>query len=279
MSHRRSQEGHGQGIRLLNVSKMHISEYGTGFNVYYTGERICLPAAYRDWVEQHWDSLMREGKGFFRGDGYTITDVHDKGMGNIDVFVQLTDYAHFIYSVRNGFRNAHDCRVIHTSALIETADGKYVLGEMNGHTAFPGKLQFIGGGIDQRDLFGDRIDLDHNIRSEIAEELGVDVSDGSMVKTFTRYAIKSGGDNNVISAIYKLTLKSNEAELIAMFAAHNEKISLQNGKPEIRSLFFVNLDRTSVEQFVYQNTQAKDGNIIPTLMVASGIKPFGRFVA
>lgn len=42
---------------------------------------------------------------------------------------------------------------------------------MNECTAFPFKLQFIGGGIDKEDISGEFLDLEHNIKKEISYQL------------------------------------------------------------------------------------------------------------
>ena len=176
-----------------------ISKFNN-IKVIYTTEKRVLPSAYREAVNRHWQNLLNSGKRFFNGELFTIRNIESSENG-INIYVSLTDYAHFLYTIHKNNYEDNDCRVIYTSVLIETSDNKYAVGEMNEGTAFPFKLQFIGGGIDKGDINGNIIDLEHNIRKEIFEELGIDVDDKTVVKSFKPLYLKSGGQSNFLSAI------------------------------------------------------------------------------
>jgi hypothetical protein len=252
------------------MKRIYISEFNNNIKVYYTNEKIHLPQAYSNAVESHWNLLLKSGKKFFRGDVYSITDIVHSEEG-INIFVGLTDYAHFLYTIHKNTYVEHDCRVIHTSVLIETEDRKFVLGEMNVGTAFPHKLQFIGGGIDQNDIKENIFDLKHNIKKEILEEVFIDVEDKSMVKGVSPCFLKSGGDNNFLSAIFKMDLLVDENQLNDLFNTYKKEIIRKGDIPEINSLKFIQANKIAVEEFINNNISEKDSNIIPTLKVAVGI--------
>lgn len=259
------------------MKKINISEFNNNVNVYYSNERVFLPKDYSDEVEKHWNSLLQSDEKFFRGDVYTITNIENSPEG-INIFVRLTDYAHFLYTINKNTYSEYDCRVIHTSVLIETSDGKFVLGEMNRDTAFPNKLQFIGGGIDKNDIKGNKLDLKHNIKKEILEELGIDVENKNVVKELEPCFLKNGGDDNFLSAIYKLNLLIDEKQFMDMFNNFKQELISQGNSPEINSLIFIKADPKAVEQFINNDTRKKDCNVIPTLMVAAGITPIDEFI-
>lgn len=252
------------------MSEINISQFNN-INVYYNNEKVILPKDYSDGIENHWNSLLQSGKKFFRGDSYTITKVETND-NRVDIYVQLTDYAHFLYTLHKNTYTEHDCRVIYTSVLIETSDKKFVLGEMNVGTAFPHKLQFIGGGIDKSDINGNLLDLRHNIEKEIFEELGIDIKNKNIVKELRPRFLKSGGDNNFLSAIFKMDLLIDENQFRDMFNNYNQRLISQGEEPEIKSLIFIQADEKSVKAFINVDTREKDSNVIPTLIAASKLK-------
>jgi len=252
-------------MREITISKFN------NINVYYSNEKVILPKDYSDEVEKHWNSLLQSGEKFFRGDLYTITNVETKG-DYVSIYVKLTDYAHFLYTIYKNTYTEHDCRVVYTSVLIETSDKKFVLGKMNVGTAFPHKLQFIGGGIDKNDIKGNSIDLEHNIKKEIFEELGIDVKNKNVVKELRPCFLKSGGDNNFLSAIFKMDLLIDENQFSDMFNNYNQRLISEGEEPEIKSLIFIKADRKSVKDFINTDTREKESNVIPTLIATTSKK-------
>ncbi|MBU3143782.1 hypothetical protein [Clostridium sp. CF012] len=123
--------------------------------------------------------------------------------------------------------------------MIKTNDNKFAIGEMNEGTAFPFKLHYVGGGIDKSDIKGSILDLKHNIKKEIFEEIGIEVENKRIMKSLKPCYLKSGGLSNFISAIYILELLINEDELKILLNKHNEELALKMEMQEIRSLIFL----------------------------------------
>ncbi|MBU3145442.1 NUDIX hydrolase [Clostridium sp. CF012] len=253
------------------MSETIISEFNNNIKVYYTNQKKTLPVAYSEAVNKHWENLLISGKKFFNGDVFTINNIESNEDG-VNIFVGLTDYAHFLYTINKNNYEDNDCRIIHTSVLIETNDNKFAIGEMNEGTAFPFKLQFIGGGIDKGDIKGEILDLEHNIKKEILEELGIEVENKSTVKSLKPCYLKSGGQSNFLSAIFKLELLIDEDELKVLLNKHNEDLALKMEMQEIRSLIFIDANKQAIEEFITKDKRAKDGNLIATLEAAVGIR-------
>ncbi len=249
-----------------------ISEFNNKLKVYYTNEKNSLPEEYSEKVKRHWGNLLSSGKKFFNGDVFTINNIVVSENG-IKILVGLTDYAHFLYTIHKNKYEDTDCRVIHTSVLIQTSDNKFAIGEMNEDTAFPFKLQFIGGGIDKDDIKGDIIDLEHNIKKEVLEELGIKVENKSIVKSLKPCYLKSGGESNFLSAIFKMELLVDEYELKKLLRRHNEDLASKMEMQEIRDLIFLDAKKEAIMEFVSKDKREKDGNLIATLEAAIGIRP------
>lgn len=249
------------------MKEVHIKKIENNISVNYTGRKIDLPGDYSQKVEEHWNSLIKSGRNFFRGDVFTITKIDD-GDSSINITVEKTDYAHFLYTIYKESYEEYDCRVIYTSALVETSDKKFVFGEMNDCTASPRKLQFVGGGIDGDDIEDGIIDLRHSIKKEIYEELGINTGNKSIVKELRPYLLKSGGDSNFLSAVFKLDLLIDEAELMDRYTGYCSKLEQEGINPEFKSLTFIKADSESVEDFVRTNKNQTDENLFPALKAA-----------
>lgn len=254
------------------MSEVSLYKINNNIRVCYTGRKVILPPKYIADCEAHWLSLMEAGKKYFRGDIFTVNEV-TQAQDKITLTVELTDYAHFIYTVHKNVYEENDCRVIYTSVLVETADGKYVIGVMGEDTFAPQKLQLFGGGIDKSDLKGNEFDLKHSAKKEIGEELGINTNDEKIVKRFKPYLLKTGGISNFFSVIYKLDLLIDETSLIKRFEKHNKSLIIQGIVPELSSLLFVSADMKSIGDDIINDARDKDENLIPALHAATGRYP------
>lgn len=255
---------------MVIINEVSLYNFNDNVKVVYTNKKANLTCDYRQKVEEHWMSLLKSGKAFFRGDIFTITEIKNYG-DYIEIYVELTDYAHFLYSIHNNEKNNQDCRVIYTSALIETIDNKYVFGEMGSQTAAPKKYQLIGGGIDKGDLKENLLSLEHSIRKEITEETGIDTYDKETVKEINDLYLKCGGKSNFLSAIFKLHLNITESELKNKFDDFNKELELYGGFKELSSLTFIDANQYAVSDFIKNNNRETDENLIPTLKAQVGL--------
>lgn len=253
------------------MNKISLYSFNDNVKVFYNQKKISLPKAYNDDCEAHWESLLKSGKKYYRGDIYTISNVKHDSKG-ITIYVELTDYAHFIYTIHKNVYEEHDCRVIYTSVLVETADGKFVIGIIGEDTFDPQKLQLFGGGIDKSDIKGNKADLEHCAKKEIAEEFGIDADDNKVVKQFRPYLLKEGGRSNFYSAVFKLDLLLNQEEVKNSYGKYVQRLNLLGVKPELESLLFVPAEKDAIEKIVSDGRE-KDENLIPVLRAALGLFP------
>jgi 8-oxo-dGTP pyrophosphatase MutT (NUDIX family) len=256
------------------MNEIKLYSFDDNVKVCFNQRKASLPKQYSDGCDAHWESLLKKGKKYFRGDIFTISDIKHDSQG-IMISVELTDYAHFLYTLNRNAYEDHDCRVIYTSVLVETADGKFVIGIMGEDTFAPQKLQLFGGGIDKGDLKGNEIDLENSAKKEIVEELGIDVNDLKIVKQFRRYLLKEGGRSNFYSAVFKLDLLLNQDEVKNSYEKYVQQLSRQGIKPEIESLLFVPRELDAIEKFA-SDKREKDENLIPVLKASVGLFPVNK---
>lgn len=127
-------------------------------------------------MDESWDEQLRLGRRHRRGEIFSIVDV-SRGDGALVIRMGSSDYAHYIATILGLLPTAEAARVVFTSVVPTTSDGRLVLGKMNGHTASPGRVQPAGGGIERCDLADGTFDLVGCALRELREELAVDGTD------------------------------------------------------------------------------------------------------
>lgn len=228
----------------------------------FSGKNVRLPQDVQQKIDAYWDSLIALGKSYTRGEIFTVTkkDVTDT---TIDVLVEKTDYAHYLYCQNVEGLGEYGVRIIHTAALVETADGFVVFGEMGHQTARAGMYQLCGGGIDNDDLRGDYFDFSHNITKELAEELGIDVADRTCVATFGAAYFKEGGPTDKMTVIYHVVLRDTEEVFLEKYAAFTRALSARGELPEFENLVTFKKESAAIKEFFAQDNLSFDEYMQP----------------
>lgn len=151
-------------IRISNVPNMLIIS---------NNRRITLPSSIRKKIDRHWEDLTASNPYLRNGEVFTVTEVKENE-GRTVITLAETDYAHYLYSQQVGGLGRYAVRIIHPTALVVSKDRMFILGSMGQHTSRPGVIQCCGGGLDCGDIKGGVVDVDHCIRKELLEELGID---------------------------------------------------------------------------------------------------------
>jgi 8-oxo-dGTP pyrophosphatase MutT (NUDIX family) len=131
-----------------------------------------LPAPVAALAEAYWEALMRDGRPFTRGPVLHAVGMTDTG-GLMRVAAEWTDYAHLMASRAGLLPAPWRSHPVFGAALVVTADNALVVGRMNGETASPGRWQLPGGGAEPADTVNGRLDVRRLVGRELAEELGV----------------------------------------------------------------------------------------------------------
>lgn len=57
------------------MKDINIYKFNNNVKICYSDEKISLPKDYSDAVEAYWNSLLKSGKKFFRGEVFTIKNI------------------------------------------------------------------------------------------------------------------------------------------------------------------------------------------------------------
>jgi len=140
----------------------------------YTQNSVQLSSKRKNEIEEFWMEINQDGS-FHRGEVFSVESLIERE-NSYKIMVGCTDYAHYLHTVRNHIEDEEGCKVVFGAGLVETKDSKLVFGEMANHTAFPGRLQCVGGGLSWEDKKGNHFDIKESVLRELNEELGVDRS-------------------------------------------------------------------------------------------------------
>lgn len=212
--------------------------------VRFSDKRVVLPEDIQARIDSYWNELVETKKNYRRGEVFTVTGKREMDEA-IEVEVEKTDYAHYLFCQNVEDLGEFGVRIIHTAVLVDTNDGKTVIGRMGEQTARAGIHQLCGGGLDNGDLREGFFDLEHNIKKELAEELGIDADDNVRVKNFSTAYLKEGGPTDKISVIYRVELDESAEEFRANYSKFADDLREKGELPEFGELLI--MDRNGKE--------------------------------
>lgn len=214
----------------------------------YTGVLVELTAERSKEIENFWSEVNEQGR-FHRGEVFTVTSINEQP-NLYTVQLSCTEYAHYLHTVRNSIFDEESCKVIFAAGLVETSDSKYIFGEMNSHTAYPGRLQCVGGGLSWEDKVGNLFDSKQSVLRELSEELGITTPE--QVESCLPAFIKTGGTFDFIVVLYHIKLRFTAEELVLHYQEFIGHLLTEGEKPEFQNLIV--LDKESIKSFF----QSKD---------------------
>lgn len=246
------------------MSKVHISPITKDIVVRYSGEEIPLPGYLHAKIDRYWNSLLESGEKFTRGEVYTITKI-DESAGAIQIMVDKTDYAHYLYSEKVGGLGKYAVRIVHPAAVAVSKDRKIILGEMGIHTARGGIFQLCGGGIEACDVRNGIFDIEHRIKIELEEELSIDCSDASRVAECSRELIAISGVHQKITIVYVVLLQETSAKFLNSYKTFTKKLREKGELPEFDRVVALPKETNAVESFLNEHALRCHDNLRPIL--------------
>ena len=229
-----------------------ISPIAKRIIVRFSNKCVILPLDIQDKVDAYWDELIKSGKNYKRGEVFTVTK-KEEFEDRIDILVEKTDYAHYLYCQNIDALGENGVHIIHTAALVETSDEKIIFGKMGNQTSRSEIHQLCGGGIDNNDLRDDIFDLNHNIKKELEEELGINIDDSKRIETFGLAYFKEGGPTNKMTVTYKVKLNETSEEFMEKYNEFVLYLKKNNKLPEFGDIIILNKDKKSLNDFFNKN--------------------------
>jgi 8-oxo-dGTP pyrophosphatase MutT (NUDIX family) len=220
-----------------------------------------LPAPFQDKVDNFWSAINKNNR-FSRGEVFHVDTVKEN-QDFLNVILKRSDYAYYLYSVRNKQIKMERCRVIYSAGLVETADSYFVFGEMGKNTAYPGRLQCVGGGLSNQDLHDSRFDLEKSVLRELREELGIE--NKSDVKDCSVKYLKTGGDFDFITVLYHIQLNLALVQLDDQYEEYCEGLIAKGESPEFQRIVRVKNDINIIEEFIRNEKRDSVDYLFPFL--------------
>ncbi len=225
--------------------------------VRYSNQQAVLPLDIQQKIDVYWNELIQNGKSYKRGEVFTVTK-KEKSEDHIEILVEKTDYAHYLYSQDVGDLGECNVRIIHTAALVVSADGKVIFGEMGDQTSRAGVIQLCGGGIDNDDLRGDIFDFEYNITKELQEELGIDVTDVNRVAELKCAYFKEGGPTDKMTVVYRVELTETAEEFVRKYETFVKKLSKKRKQSEFGKIITLSLIKADIASFFQKNKKCDE---------------------
>jgi len=129
----------------------------------------------RDEIDAHFADIRRRKPGIWNGRMLMLYD-YALSNGTLRGAYLETDYASFLAWRHWGFPDP-TMRNCFAMGAIESADGAFVLGIMNDHTASAGSVYFPSGTPEPGDVAGLTVDLEAGLWRELMEETGLGRND------------------------------------------------------------------------------------------------------
>jgi 8-oxo-dGTP pyrophosphatase MutT (NUDIX family) len=206
-------------------------------NIHVTVEResFLLLNSLQESINEFWELLIKENPYLTRGEIFSIKNM-SWSEEELNITLQKTDYAHFLFSQQLNSDNKYKCRSVVANGVILTSDGYFVIGEMNTFTSAPGRLQFVAGGIDSSDLQGNVVNMFESLSRESQEEIGIDLADSKLVSKVTpKYIVEW----KAISLVYLVELSIDSQQMKLHYNDFENGLISKGITPEFSSIIFV----------------------------------------
>lgn len=230
--------------------------------VRFSNKEVRLPEVIQSKIDSYWQELLDSGKPYKRGEVFTVT--HKEVTGNaVNVLVEKTDYAHYLYCQSKESLDENGVHIIHTAVIVESSDGYFLFGEMGPQTSRYGIIQLCGGGIDNDDLKGEYFDFRHNITKELQEELDIDVADTARVTYFDEAYLKEGGPTDKMTVIFRVVLSDTKDEFLERYGVFVERLKKVGEDPEFGEIIVLRKDKQEINDFFSQENLTLDEYMKP----------------
>jgi 8-oxo-dGTP pyrophosphatase MutT (NUDIX family) len=124
--------------------------------------------------------------------------------GRLSGRCHIVRYATFMYWLRN--RETPGAGHVFAHAMLVSSDNALVAIRMGKHTVNAGRVYFAAGSFELEDFRDGLVDVDFNMRREVKEETGIDISRATPAKRFYLLSTRSG---TVIFRRFRMPMTAN----------------------------------------------------------------------
>lgn len=229
-----------------------IYDYHNPCKFKYNKSKYELPEYIKQEINENWKNLYNSGKRFLNGDLFTVNDIFIDEDKTLNFNMIKTNYAHYLYSMKNNFTGKYICRTVACNILLLTSDNYFVLGIMDKNTSLPHKIKFIGGAISEDDLNEDLLDPLKCITRETCEEIGFNLDNNSYIlKPEPRYIV-TRKHWSFFNILFYTHLQIPKNDLTKIFNRH-KAYSQNKNSVELDSIIFINNQKKAIDSFLDEN--------------------------
>jgi len=221
---------------------------GKKINVIVEAGELELPEELRRGILENFEAMKKSGANIWNGPVLGVSTV-DVGTSEVNLICQKTDYAHYLYGEKIGCPPGYECRNLSAGCFLETADGYYVIGELDDTTSYPTVLQTTGGGIDKKDIVDGRINVEQTILREALEELNIDLNDRNMVLYNRLSYLFVSGENEQpgVQIFSKAQIRMTASQMERYFQEYNKYLRENDLEVEFKKLHFLKKEKALEE--------------------------------
>ena len=227
-------------------------------------EKIELPKELRKKIDENFENIKKSGANVWNGEVLCVAkiDIKDK---LVEIICKKSDYAHYLYGERVGLPEEHCCRNLSAGSLLETKDNYYVVGELDLKASYPGVLQVTGGGIDEKDIENNNINITKTIIRETLEELNIDLN---KIDNKIGYMYVSEQDEQAGVQIFsKAHINMTAKEMGKYFEEYNEYLRKNSLEVEFGKIHLLKKE-TAVEEIKHLKNPRRN-YLLPLIKVDS----------
>ena len=230
-------------------------------------ENIQLPQKLKEAINKNFTNMKAAGANIWNGEVLCVSEwnINDK----VEIICKKSDYAHYLYGERIGCKEKYECKNLSAGCLLETSDGYYIVGELANNTSYPTMLQVTGGGIDRKDMTGEKIDIEQTITREAEEELNINLNNKEEVvyNEISYIYISDKNEQPGVEIFSKAKTKMTSKEMKNKFENYYKYLKENNLEIEFKTIHFLKKEN-AVEELEKLNNPRRN-YLVPLLQIDS----------
>lgn len=199
-----------------------------------------IPEDLKKQIQEFWKEQIKENPYLFNGETWNVVK-KEETENAIKLYIQKTDYAHYLFDERVGIEGKYSCYNLHAGILLETKDNYYIVGEMSETTSYPKGLQISGGNVDKNDItLEGKINIEGAIARELKEELNIELYDKKIVEEYhIQYMEIPEGKRHSYGPIMKGKINISAQEMQKRYNNYKEQLEQKGEQAEFSKLYFI----------------------------------------
>ena len=229
---------------LRQLEGFYMKKIEKNIIIKYEDRNVILPEELKTKITEFWKNAVKENPKLFNGENFIIESTSETE-NIIEMKAVKSNYSHYLYNERIGIKEEkYRACSPWTGILLQTNDDYFVIGEADSTTSIPYVLQITGGQMDKSDIIDGKLDLVHNLKRELKEEMNLNLDEIDYRFKFIEYPNEN---RNAYGLIALGMIDKTKEELQKNFEEYRKYLLDNNLETEIGRLVFLKKE-IAVEQ-------------------------------